>query len=464
MWLMSCRASYSNEPTNNPWSHDLHDTLLEPPQKHNAPPNAPSGPSNITTGAIPSPNIPTVRSFSTTQVLGKIQIRVFLPFMKEPVTYSDATVKRYTKLPNHRPPLRRDKPVRVSMPMHNVRYIFPSMDRSFIFIPRAMRPNQQGFGRGRGKGVGSYGGFSSRRTSIYGGSIYSPSIAMSRRSSIARDGMASPALSLMSGRPVVRLPPGSHHQHTGSGTPMRSGGISGSGTPVFGIPQGPAAMGQNATYRENWPSNLQMHQPRPQKTISVTGIEYPATTYQAPIPTEQQPFHHQVPHQMNGSVQDPNAYSHSRQVSYPNPPPASGTPLSNIPERAIHAQPFQPYQVGYNQYGGQPAYYYTGGTPTAGQFTQGAVIAPMYVQTPQQGGYIMPTIAAATPPQQPASGPIPGFVAHEQNGMVYYIDPSQMYTPPAPEGYGSGNYAVPPADPNGYYYPQVPGTMYYPPQ
>jgi hypothetical protein len=386
--------------------------------------------------------------------------------MKEPVIYSDVTVKRYTKLPNHRPPLRRDKPVRVSMPAHDVRYIFPHMDRSFIFIPRAMRPNQQGFGRGRGKGVGSYGGFSSRRTSMYGGSMYSPSVAMSRRSSIARDGMASPAGSLMSGRPVVRLPPGSQHHYTGSGTPYHPGGISGAGTPAFGIPQGPAAMGQNAAFRENWlPPNLHMHQPRPQKTISVTGIEYPAATYQAPISAEQQPFHHQVPPQMNGA-QDPNAYTHSRQASYPNPPPASGTPLSNIPERAIHAQPFQPYQTGYNQYTGQPAFYYTSGNPATGQFTPGAVIAPMYVQNPQQGGYIMPTIAAAAPPtQQPGSAPIPGFVPHEQNGMVYYIDPAQMYM--QPEGYTQG-YPVPPvANPptEGYYYSQVPpGAMYYPPQ
>lgn len=195
----------------------------------------------------------------------------------------------------------------------------------------------------------------------------------------------------------------------------------------------------------------------------MTGIEYPATTYQAPIPTEQQPFHHQIPPQMNNS-HDPNATLHSRHASYQLAPPASGTPLSNIPERAIHAQPFQPYQTGYGQYGVQPAYYYAGGNAIAGQFTPGAVIAPLYVPSPQQGGYLVPTIAASSPPvQQPGAANTPGFVAHEQNGMVYYIDPNQMSTPmyPPVEGYAT-EYVAAPID-GGYYYSQAP-TMYYPPQ
>jgi hypothetical protein len=438
----------------------------------------PSGPSNAVGGAAPRPNSST-KSFSTTRVVGTVRMRILLPSMRDPITYSDVPVKQYTKLPNHRPPLRRDKPVRISLPQHATGYIFPSVDRSFIFIPRALRPNQQGFGRG--KGVGSFGGFSSRRTSVWGGSMYSPSIALSRRSSFARDGMASPAGSMVSGRPVVRLPPGAHHPHSASGTPAQSAGISSAaGTPAFGVSQGPVAMAQKPIYRENWPSNIQMHQPRPQKTISVTGIEYPASrmNFQGPAAGEQQAFHHQVPQHVNGILpqQDHGGYSHSRQQSYPLHP-GSGTPLSNIPERAIHAQPFQPYQQAVYApapYGGQPAYYYPGVNPATGHFAPGAVIAPMYVASAQQGGFIVSTIATAAappapPPQQDSqqNGP-PGMVAYEQNGMVYYYDPSQVYV--TAEGYSQPNYAmsVPgvgamiTAAPDGYYYPQSPsGNMYY---
>lgn len=62
------------------------------------------------------------------------------------------------------------------------------------------------------------------------------------------------------------------------------------------------------------------------------------------------------------------------------------------------------------------------------------------------------------------------MVAHEQNGMVYYFDPSQIYAPV--EGYPPASYTVPgmggmmTPSPDGYYYPQMPqgGMVYYPTQ
>jgi hypothetical protein len=410
-------------------------------------------------------------------------VRVSLPGMKEPKSFPDLAVNRYTKLPNHRPPLRRDKPVRVFIPYHPIRYIFPALDRSFIFIPRNLRPNQQGFGRGRGKGLGSIGGLSSRRTSIFGGSMYSPSVAMSRRSSIARDSMmASPAGSMFGSRPVVRLPPGSHHP-AASITSVHAP-ISSTGTPVMAGPG--YSTPSRPTYRENWPANLQMHQPRPQKTISVTGIEIPAATHTEFQPSEpqidppvypQQPFHHQIPSQVNGVIPDSSGYGHSRQQSYP--AQSSGTPLSNIPERAIHAQPFQPYpQPGaYPQpYNGQPTYYY----PPPGAYPPGAVMAPVFVPQPaNQQPYMMPAAMPAPPPDSNATAPpnaaaqpgatsTGGMVAHEQNGMVYYYDPSQL--PPQQESFPQQNYQMPVMPgmmgqaPDGYFYPPPPTAMYYPPQ
>lgn len=403
--------------------------------------------------------------------------------MKAPIHFQNVPIKQHTRLPNHRPPLRRDKPVRISLPPSAARYIFPTIERSFIFIPRALRPNQQGFGRGRGRGFGSFGGgFSSRRTSAYGGSVYSPSVAMSRRSSLARemgrDSLVSPAGSIMSraggfvdpSRPVVRLPPGGPKVPTGpavisphSGTPSHQ---------AYPLPQKPA-------FRENWQGQLPMHQPRPQKTVSVAGIESPASmTFNPPQQQEQQPFHQQVPAHMNGnaaSAEQQPFYPHARQLSYPSQA-STGTPLSNIPERAIHAPAFQPFQQpGYQPqpYAMGPGYYYPPAAPQ--QFVPPGGMVPMYVPNVQQSGYVMPV---QPPPATaaPATTGQPNMVAFESNGMTYYVDQSQLLTAPPPmEGYPQPSYAVPgmggmmTPSPEGatYYYPQQmqpAAPVYYPSQ
>jgi hypothetical protein len=437
----------SQEPSNSQWAHDLHESLLET--------QATGGGNSNQAASHKQQNRPT-KNFSTTQLLGKVPVRVYLPGMTEPKTFPDLAVNRYTKLPTHRPPLRRDKPVRVFLPAHPIKYIFPALDRSFIFIPRNLRPNQQGFGKSRAKVLGSIGGYSSRRTSIYGGSMYSPSVAMSRRSSIARESvMASPAGSMFSSRPVVRLP-GSHHHHPSASV---HGHSSASGTPFMGA--GPFAPPR----RENWPVNLQMHQPRPQKTISVTGLEFPAHAHNLSHPEsldplynmQQQPFHHQIPPQMN-SYQDPSYAHHTRQQSYPNTQQA-GTPLSNIPERAIHAQPFQPFAP-------YPQPYYYPQQP--GPYQQ----PPMFVPQQHQGYMMQPDGSSGGPPGQGPGG-VGGMIAHEQNGMVYYYDPTQMsasgqqedYQPPPQHQQGYQMPVMmpaPQAQAEGYYYP--PQAGYYPPQ
>jgi hypothetical protein len=209
----------------------------------------------------------------------------------------------------------------------------------------------------------------------------------------------------------------------------------------------------------------------------MTGIEGPANLqFQAQQPQgDQQPFHHQVPQSVNGNPEQPSFPPHTRQQSYPNQP-SSGTPLSNIPERAIHAQPFQPYQqAGYQQpvFNGPQPYYYSAGNGGPAQYPQNAVIAPMFVPNTQQGGYLVPTVIPGAPQgvqQPPSAASVPtGWVAHEQNGMVYYLDPSQLYAPQ--EGFAQPNYTVPgmggmmTPTPDGYYYPQAAqGQVYYPSQ
>lgn len=459
-------------PADAPWAHDLHETVAQP-EVHIAPSQVPpSGPrpqdqqNQLASAKSQPPN----RSFNKTTRIGNVQIRVFLGGMTDPIVFSTVPVNQHTRLPHHRPPLRRDKPVRISLPEMPIRYIFPSMDRSFIFIPRALRPNQQGFGRIRGRGsigggYSAFGGPSSRRTSAYAGSAYSPSVALSRRSSLARevsaDGLVSPIGPVPQRiAPVVRLPPAAL-SFANQQPPIDS-----SMAPTVNLPQ-PSAypLPQKPTFRENRPAALPMHHPKPERTLQVADIDSPATLeFNPPQQQQQLPFHQQVPSQMTGQVL-PLEYPHSRHLSHPSQA-SGGTPLPQILERATHAQPFQPYPFQhpgafYPQHFPPPMYYYPPPDPTTG--TPSAA-APAFV--PGQP-YQYPMPVAPAPHQQTEPTTQAGMVAHESNGMVYYYDPSQLAknTPPFPQpGYpmpppvvGMGGMMTPPI-----YYP--PPGAYYPPQ
>ncbi|KAF1352662.1 hypothetical protein EJ07DRAFT_183436 [Lizonia empirigonia] len=471
---------HAPEATDSPWQHDLHDAVNAPHQHPPvAPPHAPAHHPPAPAHHAPRPPYapaakpPPARNFSTTVHTHNAVVRIFLPDMKAPITFQNVPIKSHTRLPNHRPPLRRDKPVRISLPPSAPRYIFPTVERSFIFIPRALRPNQQGFGRGRGRfGSMGGGGFSSRRTSVYGGSVYSPSVAMSRRSSIARDNMVSPAGSIMSrngsfidpSRPVVRLPPGGVRMPTGPAIISPTNGS-------YPLPQKPA-------FRENWAhGQLPMHQPRPQKNVNVAGIESPASmNFNPPQQQEQQPFHQQVPAHINGtgpSGEQPGFYQHTRQPSYPGQV-STGTPLSNIPSAPSTRPPSSPSSPATNRppFGPQPPY-----------MAPGALV-PMFVPAAQQP-YAMPAPAPATapatavaPPPPAVPGP-PNMLAYEQNGMTYYVDSTQLpYAPPADtyaqpgSTYNPPSFAVPgiggmmtPGPDGAYYYPQqMQHAPFYPPQ
>ena len=454
-----------------PWAHDLHESVADPePQKTDAPKPSPNLPVSQQQ-KLPLPNLqnpPPNRSFSRTTRVGNVQLRVFITGMKDAIFFSAVPVNQHTRLPHHRPPLRRDKPVRISLPDCPPRYIFPAMDRSFIFIPRALRPNQQGFGRGRGRGsISGYSGFPSGRNSAYGGSVYSPSIARSRRSSIARefgrDGVVSPAGSAMSrnrsvimeaGKPVVRLPPAGELSLQLAHSQQQS--FSNSPAPVINLPQQPYPLPQKPL-SQNW-SSLPMHQPRPQKQLSVADIESPATlNFHPPQQQQQQPFHHQVPATVNGQAYqpDPSMLPRSRRPSHPS---QRGTPLSQIPERAIHAQPFQPYPIQqapafYPQQYPTPIYYYPPPAPTMGPQS---VTAPAFVPG-QQYSYVVP---AAQPPAPTEATTQAGTVAHESNGMVYYYDSSQLAA--TAEDTSSFQQQMAFAPSNGYMISQP--AVFYPPQ
>lgn len=442
-----------NEPNNR--SHAAF--ARQPVSSRYAPAPASTTPSQVTLSARPL-------NFSTSKLLGNVQVRVLLPSMKAAVPFPAVPLSQHTRLPDHRPPLRRDKPVRVSLPDHAPRYIFPSQDRSFIFIPRAFRPNQQGFARSRG----SFGGPHSRRTSAYGGSNYTPSVAMSRRSSLAQEMPRDMFSSVDSGsyrssaqpaRPVVRLPQGAPYPNSDASP---AGSFAGPGYQSYPLPQTPVV--------EHYRETSTMHQPRPQKTISVSGIESPASlALHAPQQQSQPPFQNQLPQHMAGSnvgAQPAGLESSAGPYySYNHGQGPTGTPLSNIPERAIHAQPFQPPMAGY-------------GPPFYPQFAQQAYYyPPANQQYRAMPGGIPPQADYAAPDAQIAAGPPAvdqqsGLVAQERNGMVYYVDASQLPQYPPQEQYqgqGQGqesylqmpSYAVPGM--GGMLTPSPEGAFYYPP-
>lgn len=493
--------------TNGVWKHDMHEAVADPPphrqtrysQSNEGPANG-----NGIIPTAPASKTPINRAMSTDKHIGNATIRVFIPPMREPKLLPGIALKQYTKLPDHRPPLRRDKPVRISLPYHDPpvmpRYIFPASDRSFIFIPRALRPNQQ---RSRGKGPRSIlgSGVFSRGTSVWGGSvygsIYSPSIALSRRSSIApdmgREFMLSPTGSAISRpalpdttRPVVRLPPlvqppAAAMPVPAPAKPNASEKVAvAAETSISDLPQPQThPLPQKPTFQENRHNAIPMHQPRPQKTVSVENIESPVQqATSVPPPPYQQAFHHQVPPQVpSGFSQD----LHVRNPSYQSQ--LSSTPLSQIPERAIHAAPFQPNAYSQPGFYGQPyppmqppqGFYY----PQAfGTSMPPNANAPAFVPAAQQGQptpYAPPVQNEAAPAPSAGQGTSPhNLVAQEMNGMVYYYDPSQL-PPPIPAGYppfppappyapgvvGMGGMAAP--NPDTFYYQQpAPGMVYYP--
>ncbi|KAI5257923.1 hypothetical protein E4T42_00816 [Aureobasidium subglaciale] len=432
-----------------PWTHDLHDTINErggPPTRQR-PSQIPVNNHDTTSrGAPPAQHKPL--NFSKTTQIGSVQIRVYLPDMPAAVPFAAVPVNSHTRLPDHRPPLRRDKPVRVSLPDHPVRYVFPSAERSFIFIPRALRPNQQGFGKARGS-FGAYGAPSSRRPSLYGGSVYSQAMSMSRRSSLARevprDSAFSPTGSYTArappgpGRPVVRLPQAGSHR---SSNPSPAGSAYSRSYPhSYPRPQTPAV--------EHWAEPDTMYQPRPQKTISMTDIESPAgLALHAPQQQEQQPFHNQLPqHITEGSISTQSASSDmAPPYMYP-----GGTPLSNIPERAIHAQPFQPPVPDYYSSYASSGYYYSG------QPTQYGTMPSFAPSTAQQ------SYAPLEPPM--AGDSQQSTMAHESNGMVFYTQMPQYASQDGylqPQNYtvhGMGGMMTP--SPEGAYYYANAGPMYY---
>jgi CASC3/Barentsz eIF4AIII binding len=474
------------EPTDQPWAHDLHDSVSAVEmRKSNTSETLPNTATAQASTLLPPPgqDVPN-RSFSTSVLLGKVPVVIHLQGMQEKVTVQNVAKKKHTLLPKHRPPLRRDKPVRVSLPNLQPRYIFPSTERSFIFIPRALRPNQQGFGRGRGRNSFN----PSRRTSVYGGSSYTPSLVMSRRSSLAgvtsADGVRSPGAAALPlppgyvadpGKPVVRFPAAARQIAV---LPLTAtSNVNGAGNTVFPVQPVLHSHGR----QENVANPLTMHQPRPQKTVSVADIESPARFhFNPPQQQQEQPFHQQMPlpaanppiYAEDGTGYNPQARRPSH-VSRP-----SGTPLSQIPERAVYAQPFQPFPLPPGAQGYMAPSYAPGTVffPAVqsdlapyGSGMGPSTMPPAFLTGPHAPPYVVP--AAPLPAPGPADGnPAAGTVAHESNGMVYYYDSAQFppsagpsYSAPfagAPVGgvVGMGGMMTPP---NHFFYPPSDNGVYY---
>ncbi|KAK6530135.1 hypothetical protein TWF694_003504 [Orbilia ellipsospora] len=516
------RNGFGNFANNAPdaggaWKHDMHDEIVaaekererqraqrqaeqrpapQPSQASQTVPNHTQQPQQPQSSSMQKPlnnnNHPPNRFFDTTVHKGNVQIRVSLPGMTDPKIFDDFSVKIYTKLPYHRPPLRRDKPVRISLPDALPRYIYPAISRSFVFIPRAMRPGGSGFTRGgivggglgptprRGSIAGSYRG-GMQTGSVYGGtSTHAPSVAMSRRSSIHQD-FVRPAISFgnipagnpsgpsPSMRPIVRLPVAAPVSGSLDQAPQDGGFVPVQPAVVDGRiqqPQDPGSEGQIGEQKEPHHIShipLTMHQPKPTKTVSVENIETPVTaTYNfanTNYPTPG-PYSDDIP---TAGYYNP---QHHRIPSYPSQP--STTPHSQIPDQAIHARPFQPAYP-------QPGYYYPmpphamyppppmHAQPPMAHQPQGP--PPPYVPSPAAMPYV-PQAQMPGPGMAPPGNPM-GTIAQEQNGTVYYYDSSQLFTGGYPQYMPPVAMVPPTSAPQGEN--QVPGAIhangmyYYPP-
>jgi len=395
-------------------------------------------------------------AISSTVSLGTVLIKICLPGMADCMSSKKVAAKLYTRLPDLRSPLRRDKPVRVLLPGRTARHIFPSMERSFVFVPRALRPNQQGpwprasgdFVRPLAPSASTLGEGRSR-------------VALSRRSSPTLEGQRplvdgvtlelSGVVPVNPHKPVVKLPripsplaipvecvEGDEHIHVSS---------AGHDYPAPSRP----------TFRENRGDDITLHQPRPQKTVSVADIESPriAHPYHAPPQQQQQPFHQQVPHHMSQSSmsQDGSNVQHQdRRISFQGQG-LNSTPLSHIGDRAAHAPPFLPSSMTYPV--SQPMYYY----PQADGLQMPYPAANnMFLQQVQQGAYPAPAFALPLPTAEAPHVSQSGMYAHQSNGMVYYFDSPQFVA--NTEGPSQGGYMmVPPGD--GLVYPPQQASLYY---
>ncbi|POS83923.1 hypothetical protein EPUL_004118 [Erysiphe pulchra] len=517
--------NHSHAPSDAPWTHDMHDIITQPVQTDSTQVH-PQNNSNLHCQATESSlkDESTERTLSVTKSLGTVQIRVALPLMLKPINFSGTSLNQYTRLPDHRPPLRRDKPVRVSLPDHPTRYIYPTIDRSFIFIPRALRPNQQGFGgrgRGRGRSVFGSGGGYSRRTSVFGGSIYgsahSPSVAMSRRSSLAydinRESLSSPTGSVISrhqiavgsSKPVVRLPPTIQDLHlprhdspslrpdepslvqeTSPNYDQKSNNCGQNGSKVTHNSDDKSklplsnSVSLDPTSNDHQSKATNIQQPNSQEPISTFDVKSPSKAHLDPHLQSQPPLHNQAPAQVNVNNYSHDGMLHSRDISYPLQS-STRTPLSRIPERAIHAQAFQPnpyqtqqqfylhpYQVmpQHHSYYCPPTYNSTLSTPNN---------VPAYIQVPPQQSQHLPLPQTSQAENPPPQAGIQSLISQEINGMVYYYDPAQIpaiATYPAYQHHPSypiqqvGNVGIGVMAPNpeGYYYANTPQGIVYHPQ
>ncbi|RKF83322.1 hypothetical protein GcC1_004016 [Golovinomyces cichoracearum] len=500
-------STMQREPLDAPWTHDMHEIISKPAHngvEHNSSQNHPKTTSRAT--ICTSKSDPASQPLSMTKPLGVVPIRIALPTIKTPIIIPGISIRQYTRLPDHRPPLRRDKPVRIFLPYNTPRYIFPAVERSFVFIPRAMRPNQQGIGaRGRGWSAYGSGGGYSRRTSVFDGSIYesgyTPSIAMSRRSSLAhettRDTLPSPTGSALSrpqtgtisSKPVVRLPPSIQD----SSPPAQDEPPLTQSLKLKDDKKIKSKEKLNETKKSKSEEDLRISElenaskqnsdnskqkaiiPKPQ-SISVVDTEAQSGLRFNPPQQHQQPFHQQVPTQVNGLNYSHEAAVHSRSTSYPSQT-STGTPLSQIPELAIYAQPFQPNPYQQQQFFMQP---YQMLPQTHGYYCPPAYNSTMpllggassYVPLQSQQFQPLPESHINLPENPPSQPSVQNLIAQEVNGTIYYYDAAQIPAVPTYPAYqqqspypmhqssGVGNGTINPSA-GEFYFTQTPqGIMY----
>lgn len=459
------------------WKHDMHEETLEDTKEESTVQQEQQ--------ARPLPKYretsEQIKNFGRTQLKGTVQITVNLHGMASPIIFKEVPYRVYTKLPLHRPPLRRDKPVRIALPEAPIRYVYPSQFRSFIFIPRYQRPNQRayspvfprsGFGM-RGQPYGTFNNRNSLQEHVNTGSAplsrsssqrekaHDPAPREVTPSSVVQtangDSAADSDPLMINGedtKPIVRLPPttraaSENAQQTSSEIAEANGEqatVTAKPPPVSTYPTPPAQPMQEVARPT---STIPMHQPRAQKTVSVGDLENPAA-----LPAD---YPHGAPlHSRNGSF----IAQH-------------GDVQQQMPEAAGMVPPYPMYYP--------PFYYPSMMHPGMAPMDPFMLPPPPYAPAPSHFNVSAPTftpgVSASAPPSTVATSSGQNAIAQEQNGTVYFYEPSQYYATfppvpmigmpmpitPAPEGVqapsGDGSSEAPPGGAtmmNGMYYYQPP--------
>lgn len=439
---------------NRPWTHDLHDSVskIASGSKAAKPLLGRHGPtsSNNTENPAASVDDTLSKTFSTTLILGQVPVIISLPEMRETRVVQNVKRQKHTILPHHRPPLRRDKPIRVFLPGQQPRYVSPTNERSFIFLSRTFRSHRDGIQDGARRNNFH---LSHRRYRGIGGGNTS-SLEVSGKLSVA-DEVPSEKIGPSAAEPGESV---ARFSSSVPATVLSMSVNSNLRHDDAELSNFAASIEHDNNEPESIAERSAMDQARPNVSIPVSDLDSAEKLQpNLPMPSpalqqQQQPFHQQMPPLVNRPAQsedDSPLYDHNRVHELSQMAHDNSVPAPRMSKEAIYAQPFQPAHLPAVPQAYMPFSQAPGNTFYAGTEHYFPMYYPGYdfaSVPPMFPSHVPPPPEVAIPPALPISVAYPtpaqpttslsehsanrGTIAHESNGMVYYLNPSATISKP----------------------------------